>query len=918
MRRSERPTDWQATSFTPLIGRAAELVEVARLLGSSRLVTLSGPGGVGKTRLAVEIAAGVQHERDSDVVFVDLAPVEDPTLVEAAVLAALGAGEQSGQDPLATAVALFNRGAVMVVVDNCEHLLNRACELVDVLLRHCPRLRILATSREPLGISGETIWRTPTLSLPDPNAVSPIEAVAESGAGALFVELASRRRPGFRVSLDNAEAIARICAGLDGLPLALELAAARVTMLTPLQIADGLSGRFQLLTGGPRSAPIRHRTLRASLDWSHRLLGEPEQILLRRCSVFRGGWILISARAVCAAAPLDADEIFDLTAALIDKSFVTVTEGRREMRYGLHESVREYATDKLYGAGEQDEVRSQWLAHFGEMAAAANETLNDDAGRAALDAEAANVRAALAYACESDPNVALDMTIDLARSWLMLDRHREGLAACARVLAVAGEGDAARRAFVHWAAGQFATFGQDYEAALCHAGEGLALAETTDDVAALSLCLGLMSSIVNWADPIEGARLAHRAVEVARGSRDEYALGLALANATFVEGMRDRFDDAASAYRQFCECPAAVRDPWLHALAEAAMAWTEVGHGDPRAAVEHADRALDGRTGDESMLAFIISSFHARARASLGHAREAHAAVTDALARARTSELSVAIPTLEVALLATELALGNLPEARALAEALRDEPALHTAAFAHDALTRISLAERDAAGAREHALALAEIARHTDSPRQQALADWALGAAALQTGDTDEARHRLHDALACQDANDLRGDVPDSLEALGTLALDVGDGRAAAALLGASVGARRALRCVAIPPADGRIQALCRRGDELLGEQEWSALFRRAQRLPLADAVSYARRGRGTRGRNRTGWASVTPTELQVIEYAAAGLTNAQIAARLLMSRSTVKAHLAHVYTKLGVRTRAQLATATATRPATA
>ena len=382
-------------------------------------------------------------------------------------------------------------------------------------------------------------------------------------------------------------------------------------MLTPLQIADGLSSRFRLLTGGPRRAPTRQRTLRASLDWSHQLLGEQEQILLRRCSVFRGGWTLTSARAVCSAAPLDADEIFDLTAALIDKNLVTATEGRREMRYGLHESVREYATDKLYGAGEQDEVWSQWLTHFSEMAAAANEALNDDAGRAALDAEAANVRAALGYACESDQIVALDMTIGLARSWLVLDRHREGLAACARVLAVAGEDNAARRAFVHWAAGQFATFCQDYEAALCHAGEGLALAETTDDFAAQSLCLELMSSIVNWADPIEGARLAHRAVEVARRCRDEYALGLALANATFVEGMRDRFDDAASAYRQFRECPAAVTDPWLHALAEAAMAWTEVGHGDPRAAVEHADRALDGCADGESMLAFIISSFHA-------------------------------------------------------------------------------------------------------------------------------------------------------------------------------------------------------------------------------------------------------------------------------------------------------------------
>ena len=913
MTREEPPASWRATPLTPLIGRDSDVAEVVGLLASCRLLTLVGAGGVGKTRLAIEVARRAHDERAADFVFADLARLTDPALVASGVLAALGANEQPDREPLATAAALLNASGATLIVDNCEHVLSGAAPAVEELLRRCPQLQVVATSREPLGVSSETVWRTPTLSLPDRSVTDPAAALRASGAGALFLAVAARHRPGFTPTADDAEAIIRICNDLDGLPLAIELAATRVTMLSPLQIANGLSTRFQLLTKGSRTAPSRQRTLRASLDWSHALLLDPERVLLRRLSVFRGGWTLASARAVCATSPVDADDIVGLTGSLIDKSLVTVTESRGEMRYGLHESVRQYAAEQL-GAADEQTVRSAWRLHFAEVARGANEMVNDSAGRAVLDSEDANLRAALLDACECDPHVALEMAAGLARWWLLLDRHREGAAACARVLDAAADGDASQRATVHWVAGQFAIFSQDYVSAFSHAAEGLALAETSSDASALGLCLELMSSIVNWSDPVEAARLAGRAVELLRAGDDEYALGLALANLTFIEGMRDRFNEAQSAYRSFSSLPIANRDPWLRGLAEAAMAWTEVGHGNPRAAVDHADRALELSADDGSMLRFIICSFRARALATLGRAVEAREVLTEALSRARAQDLTVAIPTLEVALLVTELALGDMPAARALAERLCDEPALHTAALAHDALARLMLADDQIDAARDHARALAEIARLSASPRQEALAGLAFGAVARRNGDADEARSRLHDALARQDANDLRADLPDTLEALGELALESGDGRAAAKLLGGAVGGRREIGCPAIPPDDERFRRSCHRGRELLGDEEWSLLFRSAEELPLTDAVAYARRGRGARPLARAGWDSLSPAELQVVELITDGLTNAQIGERLLMSRSTVKVHLSHVFTKLGLRSRAEVAAAAARR----
>ena len=452
---------WFERRLAPLIGREAEVLELDRLLGATRLLTITGTGGVGKTRLAIEVAARVGRRGGEEVVFADLSAIDDSALVGDVLRASVEAEEGTGRDPLdAVADRLCARPAVLVL-DNCDQVIDGAAAATEMLLARCTRLRILATSREALHAYGETAWPAPPLSVPDPTSASTMRAVRESGAGSLFLEVAQRRRPGSVFGPEDADAIACVCCELDGVPLAIELAAARIAVLTPTQIADGLSRQLRVLSGGPPSSPARHRSLRASLDWSHGLLTEKERVLFRRLSVFRGGSTLATTEAVCGLPPLAVEDVLDLVAAVVDKSLVTMEDAGGEARYKLHESVRQYAGERLAESDDGDRVWAASVRHFAVLAGAANELLESERGRERLEAEDANLRAALAEACDRDADAALEIAAGLARSWLVRDRYREGLGACLHVLGVAPDGDASRLAVVHWAAGNLANFTQE-------------------------------------------------------------------------------------------------------------------------------------------------------------------------------------------------------------------------------------------------------------------------------------------------------------------------------------------------------------------------------------------------------------------------------------------------------------------------
>jgi predicted ATPase/class 3 adenylate cyclase len=396
--------------LTNFVGRGAELAEIAELLGQVRLLTLTGAGGCGKTRLALQAAAGAMDGHLDGVWWVDLARLESATLVPAAVIGAISLREVPGWGPLKTLVGYLQARRALLVLDNCEHVLAACAQLAEALLRACPSLTVLATSRAPLGMPGETAWRVPSMSLPTDARLGPVEALRESDAVHLFLDRATQVRPDFRITGANASAIAHICQELDGIPLAIELAAARVRMLASRQIAHRLGDRFHLLTGGSRTVVPRQQTLQASIDWSYELLSKGERALLRRLSVFTGGWNLDAAAQVCGGDGIDCSAVPELLTGLVDQSLVTTGEQEAELRYGLLETVRQYAAARLAEAGEGEAVSEHHLAYYVGLAERAEpEVLSagrDDPVLRRLATELPNLRAALERAATTDPATA--------------------------------------------------------------------------------------------------------------------------------------------------------------------------------------------------------------------------------------------------------------------------------------------------------------------------------------------------------------------------------------------------------------------------------------------------------------------------------------------------------------------------------
>ncbi len=377
----------QLTSF---VGRATEMTELRQLVTSNRLVSLTGAGGAGKTRLAVEVAAGLTAEFGDGLWYVDLSPVTNPLVAPVTVARTLGLTDQPGCSHADLLVRFIADKHVLLILDNCEHLLDACGTLVAELLTVCPQLTILTTSREPLGVPGELGWRVPSLGIAD-------------GAVELFEDRARRARPDFVVGEQNRRLLEDICTRLDGMPLAIELAAARIRALSLQQIADSLHDRFRLLTGGARTAVRRQQTLRASVDWSHALLTEPEQVLFRRLAAFAGGFDLDAAAAVGAGNEVESYQLLDQLSLLVDKSLVVADETRDGMRYRLLETIRQYAQEKLGESGEADRVRTRHRDYYAETAAAkeARGHSYDEQLLSWAKLEIDNLRAAFAWSREN-------------------------------------------------------------------------------------------------------------------------------------------------------------------------------------------------------------------------------------------------------------------------------------------------------------------------------------------------------------------------------------------------------------------------------------------------------------------------------------------------------------------------------------
>lgn len=435
------PRDTLPPALTAFVGRGAALADVRAQVGRSRMVTLVGAGGTGKTRLATEAARPLVPLFAGGTWMVELAPLGDATLVANAFVAALGARAEGDTPPLALVEATLRDRHALLIVDNCEHVIDEVARVAQHLLRALPRLHLLATSREPLGVEGETIYRVPSLTLPGVHESPAPPDILASEAGQLFVDRAVAVQPGFALSERNAEAVARVCRRLDGIPLAIELAAARLTALSVGEIAERVDDRFRLLTGGARTALPRHRTLRALVDWSHELLPAHERLVFATLSVFAGGFSLDAAERVCVDDGNDAS-IVDIVEALVSKSLVSVqVQDGAASRYRLLETIRQYAGERLAASGQAEAVRRRHYDHCLRLAIEGARAIKGPDAVAALDrldAEHDNLRAALEGAEACEPVCQARLAAALRTFWDTRGHYNEGCARLEQALAVPG------------------------------------------------------------------------------------------------------------------------------------------------------------------------------------------------------------------------------------------------------------------------------------------------------------------------------------------------------------------------------------------------------------------------------------------------------------------------------------------------
>jgi predicted ATPase/class 3 adenylate cyclase/DNA-binding CsgD family transcriptional regulator len=888
----------QLTSF---VGRDAQLTQLRELLAQNRVVTLTGAGGVGKTRLAVQVAAQMTGDFADGVWYVDLAPITDPELVAVTVARALGLPDQPGRSTMDTLLRFVRDRQMLVVLDNCEHLLDASAELVVAVLGAAPRLTVLATSREPIGVAGEVSWRVPSLPLAD-------EAIE------LFTDRARHARPGFAVSADNAAVVGEICARLDGVPLAIELAAARVRALSLAEIVESLHDRFRLLTGGARTAVRRQQTLRASVDWSHALLTEPERVLFRWLAVFLGGFDLDAAQAVAGGGEVERYQVLDQLTLLVDKSLVVADDdsGGRT-RYRLLETVRQYALEKLGESGEADVVRERHRDHYTAMAALLDAPAGSDYEQRLEQAEIEidNLRAAFRWSSEnSDVELALALASSLQPLWLARGRLREGLAWFDTALAdLAAQHPEVAAAVVARALTDRAVLGIWVGVGAAdspdQAQQALVIARDLDEPALLARALTTCGIITHWFDAEAARGYLAEALGLARALGDPWRLSQILGFQVVAALTAGDLIAARAAAEEGRDLADAIGDGFHSRLCRVYLGVAQVFQGDLAGAVAQlAAVAVEAEAAHDEIWRADSLAFRGIALAYQGDtaaARAAADAAVEAAAELGGMEAGVAYAALAIA----ALAAGDAATAQDATEAAWPHVSVLPAmAAGHRTLkAEAALGGGDLVAAR----------RCADDAVSTATGWWLIEAltararVAIAAGEPDQAERDAHDALARAAELEAYLYIPDILECLGTLGGEAGSHREAARLFGAAHGIRQGIGAVRFKVWDADFEASLVALRDALGKNDFDSAWAEGAALSTDEAIAYAQRGRGQRKRPTSGWASLTPTERDVVRLVSEGLGNNDIATRLFVSPRTVQTHLTHVYTKLGLSSRVQL-----------
>jgi predicted ATPase/DNA-binding CsgD family transcriptional regulator len=906
--------------LSSLVGRDLEVTAVRERLRGGRVVTLTGPGGCGKTRLALRVAALAADGFEDGARLVELASLADAALVPASVAEALGVPERDAADPMAGVVRALADREVLIVLDNCEHVLGTAGQVVVLLAGQCPRVRILATSRERLDVPGELVFPVPPLGLPEDGSV---RAVAASEAGSLFMTRARAASPGFALTADSATAVAEVCARLDGMPLAIELAAARCPALGPAQLAARLEGHPGLLSGGA-ARPGRHRSLEALVSWSYDLLGEAERRLLARLSVLRGGFDLEVAERVAGGEPLAPQAVAGLLASLAGKSLVQV-QADPVARYWLLETVRQFAAGRLAASGEDTAVHARLLEWALDEAWSAEAAL-PGAERAGwsgrLFAGQASIRAALSWALGgAEPEAGRELAARLARWWIATGRYSEAgqfLARAAGVPAVPAPGVQARvllgRAWSAYGRG-------DNRGAAPLAADGIVCAQQAGEPQLEVWGRNLLAGVA-WAAgdadrivaELEASRVLSGPADPALAARAE----VMLANAAFLAGDLAEQDRHG---RLAIELARAAAD--REGLALALSAWSMcsiAGLGIQPATVAALDEAANLTAAyPDRFTEMVMRHMRARLFATLGELDAAEtevglcwAAGQDAV---RGVEVLASLAEARLAAARDDIAAAVGALRRAADGGRRAEVVM----FVPTALAALACLAASAGDEPTAAAAVGEARAELGGRRQAIIAAalrYAEGVMAWHSGELADAEDLARKATAQWHRGSDRMAASDGIELLGVLAAARERFPDAARLLAAADAARPPLQYLA-PGYTANRDAATRAASQArhaLGEDRFTRAWEEGRGLTLDDAAAYAARKGGGRKRPATGWASLTPAEWEIVRLVSEGLRNDAIARRLFIAPGTVKAHLTHIFAKLGITTRAELAAQAAAR----
>ncbi|MCA1656158.1 MAG: LuxR C-terminal-related transcriptional regulator [Actinobacteria bacterium] len=896
--------------LTSFLGRDGELGALSSLLADARLVTLTGAPGIGKSRLGIRLGRHVVGRYADGVWLVELAPLADGGLLPVTVAATLSVQELPGCSVADALLAHLRKRRLLLVLDNCEHLLDPCAHLIDRLLAACPGLSILATSQEALTITGERVWRVQPLSLPGPGDPALPASLLRHSAVELFLERARAVQPGFVFDSEVAPAVAEICRRLDGMPLAIELAAARVGMIAPAEIAQRLDERFALLTTGGRGVLPRHQTLRAALDWSHGLLEAPAQALLGRLSVFLGRFSLEACEAICSDADLGPREVFDLLSHLVARSLVVAeTVTAEHVRYRLLETVRAYGAERLEAAGETASLREAHARYYVALAERAEPELTGPGQEAwfrRLDSERENLRAALEWSvAHGRGEWALRLCGALVLFWRVRCHFSEGRDLLRDALAAGENERGALRARALWGAGFLTFMAGEAQEALPMLERSLAEFRELGDAQGTARALLILANARQCFASPDVLPLLAESTALARQAGDAWCLAHALGVAGIEHAIRGETPAARTHYEECLVVARQAGDKQGLRFGLMGLGQTAMDQGDYHLAQSALEEAvlITGELGESfgkavglkclGELAFRRGEYHL-ARGLLGDAAKL-------LPEAAPSSHLIGLLAL---LSKVDHAQGRRHDARLRLEEMR-ERGDGQGILEMLGMAELAAEEGDAVAARR----LFEGVRDEADAAKRAIASacHGLGRLARDAGDEMRAAALHHEALGLRRAvGDLPG-IAASLEALAGLAAAGGRHAPAARLLGVA-GALRARGGYARVPWERSGYesdvALIRRS---LGDEAFEAAFTQGEELPLEEALRSAAKSTRRPGGPRRA-SELTRREQQVAELVADALTNAEIAERLFISPETVKTHVANILAKRGIGKRRELA----------